>query len=102
MLCPAKSLSTRGACMPALICVSSPVPRELRRGGKSPGAVWEIAWEGFLASMEHHVLLQPGGLVKLLEAYVTLKGWNIGVAANVGVQCGLSVVCFLTVWHWAS
>jgi len=101
MLSPAKSLSTSGARVSALIGVSSPMPCKLGGGGESPGAVGEVARERFLSSMEHHVLLQPGWLVKLFEAYVTLEGGSVGVTPNVGIQCGLGVVSFLAVWQRA-
>ena len=101
MLSPSKSLSTSSAGVTALVGVSSPVPRKLGGGREPPGAVGEVAWERFLTSMEHHVLLQPGGLVKLFETYVTLEGGSVGVAANVGIQGGLGVVSFLAVWHRA-
>ena len=99
VLRPAKSLSTSGTRVSALVCVSSFVSRKLGGGGESPGAVREVARERFLSSMEHNVLLQPGGLVKLFEAYVTLEAGSVGVTANVGIQHGLGVVCFLAVWH---
>ena len=99
MLSPAKSLSTIGTCVSALVGVSSPVSCKLGGGGESPGAIGEVARERFLSSMKHHVLLQPGGLVKLFEAYITLEGGSVGVTANVGIQRGLGVVSFLAVWH---
>ena len=101
MLSPAKSLSTSGARVSALIGVSSPVSCKLGGGGEPPGAVGEVAGERFLSSVEHHVLLQPGWLVKLFEADVTLEGRSVGVAADVGVQRGLGVVSFLAVWQRA-